>query len=445
MKKNVIALILGGGQGTRLYPLTKMRAKPAVPIAGKYRLIDIPLSNCINSGLNKIYVITQFNSDSLHRHLQSYRFDPFGHGFVQMLAAQQTSDGSTWYQGTADAVRQNFKFIQQRNVDYVLILSGDQLYRMDFQKMIETHEKNHADVTISTIPVRKEDASSLGIMRISEEGRVLGFLEKPKTDEELKHVYTGEDFIREQGYEPNGREYLANMGVYLFNLDTLVDALDKTSYTDFGKEVFPATIRTKNVCVHLFDSYWEDIGTIRAFYEANLALAQNPSIFEISPPDTPTYSRLRYLPASRFDGATIRHSLIADGCEIGEDVVIENSIIGIRSRIGKKCVIRNSIIMGQDFITSKKEDDADLAAGRPVVGIGENAIIDSAIVDKNCHIGHDVVIKNPFKVQNTEEMDFGMIRDGVTCIVKGAILPNNWSLVDALNQKQEPQQDAQDN
>lgn len=430
----MIALILGGGRGTRLYPLTKMRAKPAVPIAGKYRLIDIPLSNCINSGLNKIYVITQFNSDSLHRHLQSYRFDPFGHGFVQMLAAQQTNDGDTWYQGTADAVRQNFRYIQQRHVDYVLILSGDQLYRMDFQKMIETHEKNKADVTIATIPVHKKDASALGIMRISTEGRVLGFLEKPKTDEELKHVYAGEDFIREQGFDPQGREYLANMGVYLFNRNTLVEALEKTDYKDFGKEVFPATIRTKNVCVHLFDGYWEDIGTIRAFYDANLALAQNPSVFEISPSDTPTYSRLRYLPASRFDGASIRNSLIADGCEIGEDAVIENSIVGIRSRIGKKCVIRNSIIMGQDFITRPEEDVAELAVGRPKVGIGDNCIIDSAIVDKNCQIGHDVVIKNPLKIQNTPEMNFGMIRDGVICVIKGAVLPPYWSLVEALKQ-----------
>ena len=432
MKKNVIALILGGGRGTRLYPLTKMRAKPAVPIAGKYRLIDIPMSNCINSGLNKIYVITQFNSDSLHRHLQSYRFDPFGHGFVQMLAAQQTNESESWYQGTADAVRQNFNFIKQRNVDYVLILSGDQLYRMDFEKMIETHEKNNADVTIASVPVEKERAHALGIMRIDETGRVLGFLEKPKTDEELEHVYTGEDFIRERGYDPQGREYLANMGVYLFNRTTLVEALEKTDYKDFGKEVFPATIRTKNVFVHLFDGYWEDIGTIRSFYEANLALAQNSPIFQISPPEAPTYSRLRYLPASRFDDATVRRSLIADGCEIGEGAVIENSIIGIRSKIGKNCVIRNSIIMGQDFITSEAEDAREIAANRPPVGIGDNAIIDSAIIDKNCQIGHDAVITNPMRVQNTPEMDFGMIRDGVTCVVKGAVLPPFWSLVETI-------------
>jgi glucose-1-phosphate adenylyltransferase len=432
MKKNVIALILGGGRGTRLYPLTKMRAKPAVPIAGKYRLIDIPMSNCINSGLNKIYVITQFNSDSLHRHLASYRFDTFGRGFVQMLAAQQTNESAEWYQGTADAVRQNLKYIQHRNVDYILILSGDQLYRMDFQKMIETHEKNNADVTIASIPVRKDRASALGIMRIDKGGKVLGFLEKPQTDEELEHVYTGEDFIRECGYDPQGREYLANMGVYLFNRSTLIEALEKTDYKDFGKEVFPATIRTHDVYVHLFDGYWEDIGTIRSFYEANLALAQNPPIFDISTPDAPTYSKMRYLPASRFDNATIRHSFVADGCEIGDGAVIENSIVGIRSRIGKKCVIRNSILMGQDYVASPEEDAKDRAAGRPVIGIGDNVIIDSAIIDKNCHIGNDVVITNPMKVQNTSEMEFGMIRDGVTCVEKAAVLPPFWSLVEAL-------------
>ncbi|MBR4752440.1 MAG: glucose-1-phosphate adenylyltransferase [Thermoguttaceae bacterium] len=435
MKKNVIALILGGGRGTRLYPLTKMRAKPAVPIAGKYRLIDIPMSNCINSDLNKIYVITQFNSDSLHRHLASYRFDAFGHGFVQMLAAQQTNDSESWYQGTADAVRQNFKYIQQRNIDYVLILSGDQLYRMDFQKMIETHEKNGADVTIASVPVTRDRATSLGVMRIDEEGKVLGFLEKPKTDEELEHVFTGENFIRDRGYDPQGREYLANMGVYLFNRSTLVEALEKTNYTDFGKEVFPAAIRTKKVCVHLFDGYWEDIGTIRSFYEANLALAKNPPIFDISTPDAPTYSRMRYLPASRFDDATVRQSFIADGCQIGEGAVIENSIVGIRSKIGKNCVIRNSIIMGQDFFTSPEEDAAEIAAGRPTVGIGDNAIIDSAIIDKNCQIGSNVVITNPTKVQNTPELDFGMIRDGVICVEKGAVISPFWSLADTLKEK----------
>ncbi|MGI6401168.1 MAG: glucose-1-phosphate adenylyltransferase [Thermoguttaceae bacterium] len=432
MKKNVIALILGGGRGTRLYPLTKMRAKPAVPIAGKYRLIDIPISNCINSGVNKIYVITQFNSVSLHHHLQSYHFDPFSDGYVELLAAQQTNNNNTWFQGTADAVRQNFNFIRQRGVDYVLILSGDQLYRMDFQKMIATHERNNADVTIASVPVRKERAGDLGIMRIDDKGKVIGFLEKPQTEEELEHVFTGEDFIRDCGYEPQGREYLANMGVYLFNRQTLIDALAKTNYTDFGKEVFPAAIRTKDVFVHLFDGYWEDIGTIRSFYEANLALAKKDPIFEISIPGAPTYSRMRYLPASRVDNAMISESLISDGCEIEEGAKIEHSIIGIRSKIGKNCVIRNSILMGQDFIMSPAEEQAEIDANRPVVGIGDNVVIDGAIIDKNVQIGDNVLITNPDKIQDSEEMEFGMIRGGVICVKKGAVLPSNWSLTDAL-------------
>lgn len=434
MKKNVIVLILGGGRGTRLFPLTKMRAKPAVPIAGKYRLIDIPISNCINSGLNKIYVITQFNSVSLHHHLQSYQFDAFSGGFVEMLAAQQTNEGSTWYQGTADAVRQNFNFIRQRDVDYVLILSGDQLYRMDFQKMIETHERHNADVTIASIPVLKDRASELGIMRIDDEGRVRGFLEKPQNDRELKQVYTGEDFIRSRGYDPQGREYLANMGVYLFNRECLVEALDKTNYRDFGKEVFPAVMRSRRVFVHLFNDYWEDIGTIRSFYEANLALAGANPPFQISTPEAPTYSRMRYLPASRFDGAKISQSFIADGCQIGKNAVIENSIIGIRSRIGDNCVIRNSIIMGQDFIPSAKEDREEIDAGRPTMGIGNNVLISGAIIDKNVQIGDNVKIENPDDVQNTTESDFGMIRDGVICIIKNAVLPTNWSLVETLKE-----------
>ena len=269
-------------------------------------------------------------------------------------------------------------------------------------------------------------------MRINETGKVLGFLEKPKTDEELEQFYTGEDFIRERGYDPQGREYLANMGVYLFNRQTLVDALAKTNYTDFGREVFPAAIRTQNVCVHLFDGYWEDIGTIRSFYEANLALTHNNPVFEISIPNSPTYSKMRHLPASRFGRVSIVQSFIADGCQIGDGAVIENSIIGIRSKIGKGCVIRNSIIMGQDFTPSKEEDAEERLAGRPVLGIGDNVIIDGAIVDKNVQIGNNVMITNPENIQNTDEREFGMIRDGVICVEKGAVLQPQWSLAESL-------------
>ncbi len=275
--RSVIALILGGGRGTRLSPLTKIRAKPAVPLAGKYRLIDIPISNCINSNINRIFVLTQFLSVSLHRHIrQTYRFDNFSGGFVELLAAQQTMEGGTdWYQGTADAVRKNLRHLDQQNLKYVLILSGDQLYRMDYMDMLRTHIENKADVTIAAIPVDRKLAPSLGVMRCDEDGRVVGFLEKPQTDREIDMVRTAPEWIDARGIESRGRDCLASMGLYVFDRDLLFDVLNKTTYEDFGKEVFPAAIRSRRVQVHLFDDYWEDIGTIRAFYEANLSLA-NP-------------------------------------------------------------------------------------------------------------------------------------------------------------------------
>ncbi|MDO4587786.1 MAG: glucose-1-phosphate adenylyltransferase [Planctomycetia bacterium] len=429
---NVVVLILGGGRGTRLYPLTKMRAKPAVPIGGKYRLIDIPLSNCINSGLKKIYVATQFNSVSLHHHVHFYSFDEFSKGFVEILAAQQTTDNGSWYQGTADAVRQNFNFIQQRNIDYVLILSGDQLYRMDYTKMIETHINAKADVTIASVPVSRERAPELGIMRLNNSGRVVGFLEKPQDEKELDHVRTDPEFIRSQGIQSLGRDYLASMGIYLFNKETLLEILSKTNYADFGKEVFPVAIRTKKVQVHLFDGYWEDIGTIRSFYEANLAMTEPSPVFELSTADSPTFSRARFLPSTKIDGATIRQSLIADGCVIGEGTVIENSIVGLRSRIGRNCVIRNTILMGYDYYQNIEEETIDLATGHPLLQIGDNTIIDSAIIDKNCSIGRNVRITNEQKIQSTPEYSFGMIRDGVICIIKNSSLPDDWSLEEEI-------------
>lgn len=274
--RNIVTLVLGGGRGTRLYPLTKFRAKPAVPLAAKYRLIDIPLSNCINSGLNRVYVLTQFLSASLHRHIrQTYRFDQFNGGFVELLAAQQTMEaGTDWYQGTADAVRKNIRYIQQPGVTHVLILSGDQLYRMDYRDMLRTHVESRADATIAALPVDRQAAKSFGIMRINEEGRVLGFLEKPQTHAEMDIVRMDPEWIDARGIDSRGRDCLANMGIYVFNRDTLVDVLTKTDYQDFGREIFPASVRSRRVQVHLFDGYWEDIGTIKAFYECNLALTQ---------------------------------------------------------------------------------------------------------------------------------------------------------------------------
>ncbi len=427
--KRVITLVLGGGQGTRLYPLTQLRSKPAVPVAGKYRLIDIPLSNCLNSGLNRIYVITQFNSVSLHRHIRgTYMFDRFSRGFVEILAAQQTIANTDWYQGTADAVRQNLRYLQQPNIDYVLILSGDQLYRMDFRDMIASHEKAGADVTISAVPVRSSEASELGIMRLDETGRVVGFLEKPKTQEELDHFRTDPEWIRQQGIEPEGRDCLASMGIYLFNRNTLLDVLEKTDYQDFGKEVFPASIRTRHVQVHLFDGYWEDIGTIKSFFEANLQLTTANPPFVFSSEDSPIYSRARFLPPSRIEGATIRDSLVADGCTIEEGTVIENSVIGSRCVIGRDCQIRKSILMGNDFYEAPEEIAADRSAGRPPIGIGAGSRIEGAIIDKNARIGRGVQVVNRDGVDSTEETEGGMIRDGIVVLPKGSTLPDGWSL-----------------
>jgi len=429
--KNVVTFVLGGGRGTRLYPLTKYRAKPAVPLAGKYRLIDIPLSNCLNSGLNRVFVLTQFLSVSLHRHIsQTYRFDAFSGGYVELLAAQQTMDeGTDWYQGTADAVRKNVRYLQQPGVQYVLILSGDQLYRMDYRKLIETHEQTKADVTIAALLVSSSTAGGLGIMRADESGRVIGFVEKPKTEEQLRPVRLDPQWIEKRGGQADGRDCLGNMGIYLFNRDLLVDLMTKTQYQDFGKEVFPQSINTRHVQVHLFDDYWEDIGTIKAFYDANLSLVRPDPPYQIGSAEAPVYSRARFLPPSMIDAGTIRSSFVADGCQIGEGAVIENSIIGLRSIIGPKATIRNSILMGADFYEDKLHLEQNRLAGRPRIGIGAGCAIEGSIIDKNCRIGNDVRIVNGGPVENSEgDNDTCMIRDGIPIVLKEAVLPDRWTL-----------------
>jgi len=427
--KNCITLVLGGGQGTRLYPLTKFRSKPAVPVGGKYRLIDIPLSNCLNSGLNRIYVITQFNSVSLHRHIRrTYLFDSFSRGFVEILAAQQTIASTDWYQGTADAVRQNLRYLQQPGIDYVMILSGDQLFRMDFREMIATHEQSGADVTISAVPVHGSEASGLGIMRLDDTGRVVGFLEKPQTAEELDHIRTDPAWIDRQGIVSGGRDCLASMGIYLFNRQVLLDVLDKTDYQDFGKEVFPASIRTRRVQVHLFDDYWEDIGTIKAFYDANLELTRADPPFELASVDAPIFSRSRSLPPSRFEGATIRNSLIADGCMIEQGAVIENSVIGLRCLIGRDVQIRNSILMGNDYYEAPEDTIGERCAARPPLGVGPGALIDGAIIDKNCRIGRGARIVNTAGLDSAAETDCCMICEGIIVVPKDTTLPDGWAL-----------------
>lgn len=427
--KSVLALVLGGGRGTRLFPLTQIRSKPAVPLAAKYRLIDIPISNCINSGINRVFVLTQFLSNSLHSHIrQTYRFDHFSGGFVEVLAAQQTMEGTDWYEGTADAVRKNLPHLDQRDVEHILILSGDQLYRMDYRDMLRTHIESKADVTIAAIPVDRKEVHALGVMRCDQTGRVTGFLEKPQTQQEIDMVSMDPAWIDAQGIESRGRECLASMGLYIFNRDLLFEVLDKTPYQDFGKEVFPAAIRSRHVQVHLFDDYWEDIGTIRAFYDANLQLAQANPPFDLVCPEAPVYSRARFLPPAIIEGATIKGSLIADGCRIGNGTVIENSVIGLRCLIGENVTIRDSIIMGADYFDTDAEIEAHVAKGNPPVGIGSGAKIMGAILDKNCQIGKNVVVHNSRKVESSDDRAPCVIRDGIPIVMKDGILTDGWSL-----------------
>jgi glucose-1-phosphate adenylyltransferase len=425
--QRVLALVLGGGRGTRLYPLTRDRSKPAVPLAGKYRIIDVPLSNCINSGVQRIYVLTQFNSVSLHRHIRrTYTFDPFSGGFVEILAAQQTLDNTGWYQGTADAVRQNIRYLQQPDIRHVLILSGDQLYRMNYADMLATHTASKADVTIAGIPVHEEAAGGLGIMRLDGGGRVQGFLEKPQTKKDLDMVRTDPAWIDRQGIPSKGRSLMASMGIYLFDRDCLVDLLTKTDYQDFGREVFPASIRARKVQLHPFDGYWEDIGTIRSYYQCNLDLASARPPFELASAEAPIYSRARFLPPSRINGASIRSSLVSDGCLVDEGAVIENSVIGLRCRIGRNVVIRNSVILGSDFYETADDMAAHAARELPAMGIGDGTVIDGAIVDKNVRIGRNTRIVNEHGWQSIADSDRFTVRDGIAVVPKDAVVPDGW-------------------
>ena len=425
----VICLILGGGRGTRLFPLTKSRSKPAVPIGGKYRLIDIPISNCINSGLSRIFVLTQFNSVSLHRHISNtYKFDPFGGGFVEILAAQQTQQHETWYQGTADAVRRNIPYFTESTYDLVLILSGDQLYRMDFQEMIKTHLENKAEATIAALPVAEAEAKACGIMRIDNSGKVIDFEEKPKTPEMLDRVRTDPEWMARFGIKAEGRPFLASMGIYLFNRSTLVRMLAAGTATDFGKELFPEVISEVRVQAHLFDAYWEDIGTVGAFHKANIDLTTNHPPFDFTYGEHPVFTRPRYLPCAHISGATITQSLIADGAEIGRGAVIENSVIGVRAQIGENVVVRNSYVMGADLYEQPRHIAANERAGRPNIGIGANSRVENAIIDKNARIGRNVKIINEAEIIDSEDAPHYVIRDKIVVIPKNTIIQDGTTI-----------------
>ncbi|MEZ6094545.1 MAG: glucose-1-phosphate adenylyltransferase [Pirellulaceae bacterium] len=433
--KNVIALVLGGGRGTRLFPLTSIRSKPAVPLGGMYRLIDIPISNCINSGVNQIFVLTQFMSNSLHQHIRgTYNFDHFSQGFVEILAAQETmEEGSDWYQGTADAVRKNLRNFEHRDTEYVLILSGDQLYRMDFAAMLAEHQRTKADVSIACMPVSEEDAKAFGVMRMDDQGRVQGFLEKPQTAEEMNLVRTDPELLRTRGFMDEKRNVMASMGIYIFNKSVLTKVLTKTAYRDFGKEVFPATIRSHRVQSFWFDGYWEDIGTIKSFYEANLSLAAEQPPFDLAHRDQVVYTRARFLPPTRIGNSRISNSLIANGCRIGDNVTIENSIIGLRTIIGDGAVIKDSILMGADYYENDVECERRRESGTPTIGIGDNTVIRGAIIDKNCCIGSGAIVNNEKQVQETplNHPQF-VIRDGIPVLIKDSVLPSGWKLGDHI-------------
>lgn len=425
--RQVLSLILGGGRGSRLYPLTKQRAKPAVPVAGKYRLIDIPISNCINSGLHQIYVLTQFLSVSLHRHIaNTYKFDMFSHGFVEILAAQQTNETADWYQGTADAVRQNISYIEREEPDEVLILSGDQLYRMDYSDLIRTHRESKAEVTIAAIPVLEKDTPGFGLMSMADDGRVTGFVEKPKTAEERDPYHVPAEWIQRQGIPCNGRHYLANMGIYLFKTEVLLELLTaRPLATDFGKEVFPRNYKTRRVQAHLFDGYWEDLGTIRSYHEASLALAGSNPPFDFFTPDGVIYTRMRNLPASRINVAAMEHSLVADGCVVGPGSRLERCLLGVRSRVGSNCVLRDTILIGSDAFETEKQRAANARAGRPSLNIGDGAVIQHAILDKDCRVGRGVRLLNEAGTQEADGPN-GMyyIRDGIIVVPRGSTIPD---------------------
>lgn len=418
LRRNTLAIVMGGGAGTRLFPLTKDRAKPAVPLAGKYRIVDIPISNCINSGLRQVYVLTQYNSASLNRHLaRTFHFDQFTRGFVEVLAAQQTQDGERWYQGTADAVRQNLRYFLEGDYDYFLILSGDQLYRMDYRHLMRQHVTTGADITIATIPVNEEAATSFGIMHADEAGRIYEFVEKPKDPAVLKKLRMPEATMKALGLDLGEPRFQASMGIYLFTRKVLEQCLDNAE-NDFGKNIIPAAIQSRKVHNFIFQGYWEDIGTIRNFFDANLDLCRLVPQFDFFDSLAPIFTHARFMPATKINGATIRGALIADGGVL-TDAHIETAVIGLRARIEPGSTIRDTIIMGADYYAGAAGTDPD----RPPPGIGRNCRIERAIIDKNVHIGDNVVITPEGKPDNFDGPNW-YIRDGIVCVPKDAVIPS---------------------
>ena len=419
--KEILSIILGGGAGSRLYPLTATRSKPAVPIAGKYRLVDIPISNCLNNGIGRMFVLTQFNSASLNRHIKNtYHFSAFSKAFVDILAAEQTPDNPTWYQGTADAVRQGLRHIEPFESDYILILSGDQLYQMDFAEMLDNHKALGADITVATIPVTERDAPEFGILK-SDKGLITSFIEKPK--KELL-----EDWVSDTGeaMKATGRNYLASMGIYIFNRQLLFDLLldEYKTATDFGKEIIPQSISKYTVASYQYSGYWTDIGNIHSFFEANLDLTKDIPDFNMFDNERTIYTRSRMLPPAKISGTTLEKTLVAEGSIVNASRV-EHSVIGIRSRVGKGSTIVSTYIMGSDYYETLADIAIDTEKGIPLLGVGDRCYIKNAILDKNVRIGNDVRINGGDHLENTDHALY-TVKDGIVVIKKGAIVPNGF-------------------
>ena len=419
--KEILSIILGGGAGSRLYPLTASRSKPAVPIAGKYRLVDIPISNCLNNGIGRMFVLTQFNSASLNRHIKNtYHFSAFSKAFVDILAAEQTPDNPTWYQGTADAVRQGLRHIEPFESDYILILSGDQLYQMDFTEMLENHKKLGADISVATIPVNERDAPEFGILK-SDKGMITSFIEKPKKELLPEWVSETGDIMKGQG-----RNYLASMGIYLFNRQLMFDLLQEEfkAATDFGKEIIPQTINKYKVASYQYEGYWTDIGNIHSFFEANLDLTKEIPLFNLFDNEQIIYTRPRMLPPAKISGTTLEKTLVAEGSIINASR-IENSVIGIRSRIGLGSTLVSTYTMGNDSYETLEEIATANAKGIPLMGIGSRCYIKNAIIDKNARIGDDVRINGGPHIENTDHALY-TVKDGIVVLKKGCIIPNGF-------------------
>ena len=422
MNKNVVAIVLGGGSGTRLSPLTSTRSKPAVPIAGKYRLVDIPISNCLNSNIGRIYVLTQFNSASLNKHIKNtYHFSAFSSAFVDIIAAEQTPDNPAWFQGTADAVRQSLRHVNQQDFSHVLILSGDQLYQMDFQEMIDNHVNCNADISIATIPVNAKEATEFGILKKTEGNIISSFIEKPKGDVLADWTSDTGDAMKAQG-----RNYLASMGIYIFGRKVLFDLLQEEfrDATDFGKEIIPFSISKHQVVSFQYEGYWTDIGNIHSFFEANLALTQDVPAFNLFDNKKAVYTRARMLPPAKISGTTLEKTIVAEGCIINASRV-ENSVLGIRTRIGYGTTIVSCYIMGTDFYETLEEMNASVTNGLPKLGIGERCYIKNAIIDKNCRIGNDVRINGGAHLQDSDHLLY-TIKDGIVVVKKGSVIPDGF-------------------